>query len=153
MAMRMTVPDRQATQKPRTKRNIFFLSGRFIDARDVTAAGIQHPECTIRHARRMRHRQLVGNDPIGLNIDDDAALFPLFTPSIEHVALTDGGHVFRRACDHGHSIQMTAILRSELRDKLWLPDRPEAVDLVNGRKQEYFVLTKMMRPCLSTASS
>ena len=62
----------------------------------------------------MRHRQIRGYDPAGLDIDDDAAFGTPLAPAVDHVAAADGGDIFGRAVPHREPIQMTTVLGREL---------------------------------------
>ncbi|MNL55857.1 hypothetical protein D3C87_1793000 [compost metagenome] len=75
----------------------------------------------------MRHRQLVGDDAVGLNVDQHPALVATLAPAAQDVAAADGGDVTRRAVMHGHAVQVAAILGGQLGDEGRLPDRREAV--------------------------
>jgi hypothetical protein len=69
----------------------------------------------------MRHGQVFGDDAVALHVDQDAAFVTPLAPAIDHVAARHRGNVFRRAVLHGEAVEMTAVLRRELRNEARLP--------------------------------
>jgi hypothetical protein len=86
----------------------------------------------------MRHRQVLGQNAVGLHVDEDAAFVTPLAPAVDHVAAGHCRHIFRRAALHGDAVQMAAVLRRELGDEGRLPQRLEAVHLIDGGEAGIF---------------
>jgi hypothetical protein len=82
----------------------------------------------------MRHRKLVRHDAVGFDVDHHTSRQWTAVPTIGDVRLTDGRHIFWPPVFHPQSVEMTAIFGSQLGNERGLPDRPEAVNAVQGRK-------------------
>src|SRR5690349_15718040 len=130
----MTIVEIEAAEKTGAEGAGLEAAGTEFDGAEMTGAGIQHPEAAGMETRAVRHRQPLGDDLAGCDIDDRAALGPPIAPAIDDVAAADGADIGRPAVRHGHAVQVAAVLGSQPADELRPPIGAKAVDLAQGRK-------------------
>jgi hypothetical protein len=124
----MIVVDRQAAQKAGAEGDVLGLASTRIHLHDITASAVEQQDMIAVNARRMGHRQLIGNDPVVGDVDEYAAFGPARTPAVDHVRTADRRDIARLAFGpQRHAVKVAAILGGQSRDKGRLPDRPEAV--------------------------
>ena len=123
----MVVVERQPAQEARTERAWREVAACKIDGAEMPGAGIQHPEPVVVPARRMRHREFLGDDRAACNIDHDAALGAPRPPAADHVAAAGGRHPGDFAIPDREAVEMAAILGRQPRDEGRLPEQAEGV--------------------------
>ena len=75
----------------------------------------------------MRHRQLLGDNLVRLDVDDDAAVGAAVAPAVDHVRPAYRGRELRQSIDHRQAVHVAAILARQLRDEIRFPNGLEAV--------------------------
>ena len=64
--------------------------------------------------RRTRHRQFLGDDLVCSDVEEAATFGPAIAPAIDDVAAAHSGDRARFAIEHGHTVQVAAILGGQL---------------------------------------
>jgi hypothetical protein len=104
----------EAAQEPWTEYARLEGAGGEVDRAEMAGAGVEHPKPAAMPTRRMRHRQSLGDDPVGANFDDRPAFGAPVAPAIDDVAAAHSGDRARFAIEHGHTVQVAAILGGQL---------------------------------------
>src|SRR5262245_23695443 len=107
----MAAPERQPAGKSRAERHPLGLAILLVDAAEIAAARIKHPQNAGIQPRRVRHGEILGDNAVGIDIDEDTALVPPLAPAIDQVAARYCRDVFRPALLHGEAVQMATVLR------------------------------------------
>jgi hypothetical protein len=103
-----------------------------IDATKIAGARLKEVEVAAVEARAVRHGEAAGEDPIGGEVEEDAAVSPPIAPTIRDVAVRDSRDVGRAARFHGEAVEVRAILRGEAGDPRRAPEGAEAVGFADG---------------------
>ena len=85
-----------------------------VEAAEPAGAGLQDPDASPMHARRMRHGKSFGDHPIVTDVDDDAAIDAMLAPPIDNIRGRAGGDIANAALLHSNPVEMTAVFRCEL---------------------------------------
>src|SRR3989337_4227849 len=93
----------------------------------MPGAGSENPEPAVEPARRMRHRQLLGDDGVAGDVDDAAALGAPVTPSVDDIASARCRDKGGSAVPHRKAIGVAAVLGGELGNERRLPEGTEAM--------------------------
>jgi hypothetical protein len=77
------------------------LAALLLDAAEIAAAGIEHPQHPGIEPRRVRHGEILGDDAVGLHVDQDAAFITALAPAIDNIAARARGRISPHAFLHG----------------------------------------------------
>src|SRR5262245_49012630 len=94
-------PERRLAGKAWAERDPPDLAALLLDAAEIAAAGIEHPQHPGIELRRVRHGEILGDDAVGLHVDQDAAFITALAPAIDNIAARGRGRILRHAFLHG----------------------------------------------------
>ena len=135
-------------RNPRAEGDVPQVAGFLVDLNKKPATAVDGVKCIVGTCpRQMRHRKLVGHDPIRFHVNDDALgkwngqCQPSAT-SVWPTAVTD----VRFSVKHPETVGLvTTVLADELGNEAWLPDWAEAVHLVDCRRAQKLVETQKVQ--------